>query len=70
MRGAKGMTLSAAISGLIHRTELVPEPKQVTDANLLGLAVRDGLVLSTMEKATLHLAGKEHGKHVLLLEKK
>ncbi len=42
--------------------------KQVTDAYLLGIAVRDGLVLVTMDKAVLHLAGKEHGKHVLLLE--
>ena len=44
--------------------------KQVTDAYLLGLAVRDGLVLVTMDKAILHLAGDEHSKHVLLLEGK
>jgi uncharacterized protein len=43
-------------------------PKQVTDAYLLGLAVRDGLVLATMDKGILHLAGSEHRKHVLLLE--
>ncbi len=41
---------------------------QVTDAYLLGLAVRDGLVLVTMDKAILHMAGDEHSKHVLLLE--
>jgi hypothetical protein len=42
--------------------------KQVTDAYLLGLAVRDGLVLVTMDKAILHLAGAECGGHVLLVE--
>ncbi len=40
---------------------------QVTDAYLLGLAVREGLVLTTFDKALLHLAG-EHGKHILVLE--
>ena len=44
--------------------------RQVTDAYLLGLAVRDGLILVTMDKAILHLAGTEHSKHVLLLEEK
>ena len=44
--------------------------RQVTDAYLLGLAVRDGLILVTMDKAILHLAGNEHSKHVLLLEEK
>jgi toxin-antitoxin system PIN domain toxin len=44
--------------------------KQVTDAYLLGLAVRDGLVLVTMDKAILHLAGDEQSKHVLLLKEK
>jgi len=42
--------------------------KQVTDAYLLGLAVQDGLVLVTMDKAILHLAGSEHSRRVLLLE--
>ncbi len=41
--------------------------KQVTDAYLLGLAVREGLVLATMDRAILHLAGTEHGSHVELL---
>jgi uncharacterized protein len=44
--------------------------RQVTDAYLLGLAVRDGLILVTMDKAIMHLAGNEHSKHVLLLEEK
>jgi len=44
--------------------------KQVTDAYLLGLAVREGLVLVTMDKGILHLAGNEFSAHVLLLEGK
>jgi uncharacterized protein len=44
--------------------------RQVTDAYLLGLAVRDGLILVTMDKAIMHLAGNEYSKHVLLLEEK
>lgn len=40
---------------------------QVMDAYLLGLAVREGLVLTTFDKALLHLAG-EHERHVLILE--
>jgi uncharacterized protein len=44
--------------------------KQVTDAYLFGLAVREDMVLATMDKAILHLAGKEHSQHVLLLEAK
>ena len=44
--------------------------RQVTDAYLLGLAVRNGMILVTMDKAILHLAGDEHSKHVLLLEEK
>ena len=34
--------------------------KQVTDAYLLGLAVREGLALVTLDKAVVHLAGDEH----------
>ena len=44
--------------------------KQVTDAYLLGLALREGLVLVTMDKAIIHLAGNEHSKLVLLLKEK
>jgi toxin-antitoxin system PIN domain toxin len=40
---------------------------QVTDAYLLGLAVRQNLVLATMDKGILHLAGQEYAQHVLLL---
>ena len=40
--------------------------KQVTDAYLLGLALSEGLVLATLDKPIIHLAG-EHGNHVLLV---
>ncbi len=40
---------------------------QVTDAYLLGLAIREGLVLTTFDKALLHMAG-EHKKSVLVLQ--
>jgi len=39
----------------------------VTDAYLLGLAIQQNLILITLDKALLHLAGKENSKHVLLL---
>ncbi len=42
--------------------------KQVTDAYVLGLVVREGLVLATMDKAVLHLAGEVYAAHVLLLK--
>ena len=41
--------------------------KQVTDGYLLGLALREGLILTTFDKALIHLAG-EHKRHVLVLE--
>jgi toxin-antitoxin system PIN domain toxin len=44
--------------------------KQVTDAYLLGVAVREGLVLVTMDKGIVHLAGDEYSQHVLLLDGK
>jgi toxin-antitoxin system PIN domain toxin len=42
--------------------------QQVTDAYLLGLAVKEGGVLVTMDKAVAHMAGIEHSDHVLVLE--
>jgi toxin-antitoxin system PIN domain toxin len=39
---------------------------QVTDAFLLGVAMRGGLVVATFDKAMLHLA-REFGNHVLML---
>jgi len=44
-------------------------PNQITDAYLLGVAVREGLVLVTFDTAILHLAG-EYAKQVLILEAK
>ena len=43
--------------------------RQITDAYLLGLAVREGLVLATFDRALLHLAG-EHSKSVFILTPK
>jgi toxin-antitoxin system PIN domain toxin len=43
--------------------------KQVTDAYLLGLAVREGLVLVTLDKAIMHLAGEHKGRVLLLTER-
>ena len=40
---------------------------QVTDAYLLGLAVQEGLVLTTFDKALLHLVGEQEND-VLVLE--
>jgi len=54
-------TLTAPFAKRIHGHN------QVTDAYLLGLAVLEGLVLTTLDKRVLHLAG-EHKAHVLVLE--
>lgn len=40
--------------------------RQITDAYLLGLAVREGMVLATFDRAVLFLAG-ERTKSVLIL---
>lgn len=42
--------------------------QQVTDAWLLGLAVKEGGVLVTLDKAIRSLAGPKLSKHVLVLE--
>ncbi len=39
---------------------------QITDAYLLGMAIREAMVLVTFDRAILHLAGK-HSRHVLVL---
>jgi hypothetical protein len=49
-------------------TERIFGHQQVTDAYLLGLAVKENGVLVTLDKAILYLAGPQHSKHVLLLE--
>jgi toxin-antitoxin system PIN domain toxin len=57
-------TLSRPFSRRLYGT------KQVTDAYLLGLAIHQDLVLVTMDKAILHLAGDEYRSHLLLLHPK
>jgi toxin-antitoxin system PIN domain toxin len=42
--------------------------QQITDAYLLGLAVKEDGVLVTLDKAMRYLAGEKYGKHVLVLE--
>lgn len=41
--------------------------QQITDALLLGLAVQEGGVLVTMDKAIQHMAGPRLSHHVLVL---
>jgi len=48
--------------------ERVHGHQQITDAYLLGLAVKEGGVLVTMDKAVRYLAGEKHRKSVLVLE--
>ena len=42
--------------------------QQITDAYLLGLAVKEDGVLVTMDKAIQYLAGPQYSKNVLVLE--
>jgi toxin-antitoxin system PIN domain toxin len=42
--------------------------QQITDAYLLGLAVRRNGVLVTLDKAIQFIAGPQYNKHVLVLE--
>lgn len=42
--------------------------QQVTDAYLLGLAMKADGVLVTFDKGIRYMAGAEYGRHVLLLE--
>ena len=57
---ADWQTLTMPFSKRIHGHN------QVTDAYLLGLAVLEGLVLTTLDRALLHLAG-EYKESVLVL---
>jgi uncharacterized protein len=41
--------------------------QQITDSFLLGLAVQQGGVLVTLDKAILHMAGADLSRHVLVL---
>jgi toxin-antitoxin system PIN domain toxin len=42
--------------------------QQVTDAYLLGLAIRENGVLVTFDKGILHLAGPEFSRNVFVIE--
>jgi toxin-antitoxin system PIN domain toxin len=42
--------------------------QQITDAYLLGLAVKEGGVLVTLDKAIRYMAGERYSKYVLVLE--
>jgi uncharacterized protein len=42
--------------------------QQITDAYLLGLAVKENGVLVTFDKALSYMAGAEHRRNVLILE--
>jgi hypothetical protein len=42
--------------------------QQITDAYLLGLAVKENGVLVTLDKAIKFLAGSRYSKNVLILE--
>jgi predicted nucleic acid-binding protein len=42
--------------------------QQITDAYLLGLAIKEDGVLVTMDKAITFLAGKKYSRNVLVLE--
>lgn len=41
--------------------------QQITDAYLLGLAIREGGTLVTLDQAMTHLAGGAHRRHLLVL---
>lgn len=42
--------------------------QQITDAYLLGLAVKESGVLVTLDKAIRYIAGTQYGKNLLVLE--
>jgi uncharacterized protein len=42
--------------------------QQITDAYLLGLAIKESGVLVTLDKGLRHLAGPRHSKNLLVLE--
>jgi toxin-antitoxin system PIN domain toxin len=42
--------------------------QQITDAYLLGLAIKENGILVTLDEAIRHMAGPRYAKHVLVLE--
>jgi toxin-antitoxin system PIN domain toxin len=43
-------------------------PRQITDAYLLGLAIKGNGILVTLDRGIRHLAGERYARHVLVLE--
>lgn len=56
----------SAISALF--SERIFGHKQITDAYLLGLAVKENGVLVTLDRGILHMAGERYAGNVLVLE--
>jgi len=55
-------SLTAPFKARIHGHQ------QITDACLLGLAIKENGVLVTLDKAFKHMAGHQYANHVLVLE--
>jgi len=56
------VTLTAPFAARIHGHQ------QITDAYLLGLAIKEKGTLVTFDKSILYMAGAEFSKYVLLIE--
>jgi len=54
--------LAAPLSGRVYGHQ------QITDAYLLGLAIKENGVLVTLDKAIRYMAGPRYAKHLLVLE--
>lgn len=48
--------------------ERVHGHQQITDAYLLGLAIKENGILVTLDKALKYMAGPKYSKHLLVLE--
>jgi uncharacterized protein len=51
-----------------HLSERIFGPQQVTDACLLGLAIKENGVLVTLDQAIAHLAGASFAANILVLQ--
>lgn len=49
-------------------TDRIHGHRQVTDAYLLGLAIREKGILATLDRATRHLAGDEFAGNIFVIE--
>jgi hypothetical protein len=50
-----------------HFQDRIYGHQQITDAYLLGLAIKEDGVLVTLDGAIRHMAGSKYGKHLLVL---